>query len=257
MPISVSCPECFEEYTVKDSLAGKKVRCKACQGVIKVEQPSEPDAELDDYETAEEVPARRKSRQSAAKPAKSGKSTGQKKGTASRGLLADVPWKSALIPLGFALVIFLLARFLPYPAVILFKVLSMLTTLACALAGFYMLARVTSRSQGDVSMEHLHGVKRVGRVTGVGGGNAIIALLTLGFVFVAIKGMIREPRKTLPWFAMAAFGVFGLVWIGKYDRDAFDKDAQQSQKQGLSPTDWDEWHKDMQRNMQNGPPVKQ
>ena len=41
MPISVSCPECFEEYTVKDSLAGTKVRCKACQGSIKVEQLSE------------------------------------------------------------------------------------------------------------------------------------------------------------------------------------------------------------------------
>lgn len=257
MTIAVTCPTCFEEYQVKDSLAGKKVRCKKCEGVIRVEQETEPELERYDHDEDDEAPCERTPRSTARKSTKSGKVTGRKSASTSGGIFADVPWKSAFIPLGIALLIFLLSRILPHPAVLLFKILSMLTTLGCALAGFYMLARVTSRAHGDVSMEHLHGVKRVGRVTGFGGGNAIIALLTLGFIFVAVKGMIRTPRQTLPWFAMGLLGVGGLIWIAKYDRDAFKPEAQRSQYQGPSSDDWDKWHQEMQHNMQQGPPIQQ
>ncbi len=36
MPISASCPQCGKTYQVKDDFAGKKFRCKACQGVVSV-----------------------------------------------------------------------------------------------------------------------------------------------------------------------------------------------------------------------------
>jgi hypothetical protein len=44
MAISVKCPnpECGKEYRLKDSFAGKKVRCRECETVIVV--PDEPDA---------------------------------------------------------------------------------------------------------------------------------------------------------------------------------------------------------------------
>jgi hypothetical protein len=36
MPISADCPRCGKTYQVKDDFAGKKFRCKACQGVVTV-----------------------------------------------------------------------------------------------------------------------------------------------------------------------------------------------------------------------------
>jgi predicted Zn finger-like uncharacterized protein len=36
MPIDVSCPACSSNFTLKDELAGKKVRCSSCQAVIEV-----------------------------------------------------------------------------------------------------------------------------------------------------------------------------------------------------------------------------
>lgn len=38
MAISVQCAECFETFSVRDELAGKKVRCKSCGGTILVER---------------------------------------------------------------------------------------------------------------------------------------------------------------------------------------------------------------------------
>lgn len=45
MTISVSCDECFQEYRLNDTLAGKKVKCKECGAVIQV-----PAADVDDVE---------------------------------------------------------------------------------------------------------------------------------------------------------------------------------------------------------------
>ena len=36
MPISADCPKCGKTYQVKDDFAGKKFRCKACEGVVSV-----------------------------------------------------------------------------------------------------------------------------------------------------------------------------------------------------------------------------
>lgn len=36
MAINASCPQCGKTYQVKDDFAGKKFRCKACEGVVSV-----------------------------------------------------------------------------------------------------------------------------------------------------------------------------------------------------------------------------
>lgn len=56
MTISVSCDECFQEYRLNESLAGKKVKCKECGAVIKVPAGDAPDDLdfLDDGEAEEE-----------------------------------------------------------------------------------------------------------------------------------------------------------------------------------------------------------
>lgn len=40
MPITATCPKCQKEYRVKDELAGKKFRCKACQAIVTVPEPA-------------------------------------------------------------------------------------------------------------------------------------------------------------------------------------------------------------------------
>ena len=40
MPITATCPKCNQEYRLKDDVAGKKFRCKACQAVVTVPEPS-------------------------------------------------------------------------------------------------------------------------------------------------------------------------------------------------------------------------
>ena len=42
MPIKTHCPNCCKEYRVKDELAGRKFRCKDCQGVVAVPKPASP-----------------------------------------------------------------------------------------------------------------------------------------------------------------------------------------------------------------------
>lgn len=39
MPLRVLCPECSQQYQLKEELAGKKVRCKMCEAVIPVPAP--------------------------------------------------------------------------------------------------------------------------------------------------------------------------------------------------------------------------
>jgi hypothetical protein len=42
MPISVDCPQCGKTFRVKDELAGRKFRCKACRSVVSVPAPPKP-----------------------------------------------------------------------------------------------------------------------------------------------------------------------------------------------------------------------
>ncbi len=39
MPIQVECPECAKEYRVPDKAAGRRIRCKECDGPISIPQP--------------------------------------------------------------------------------------------------------------------------------------------------------------------------------------------------------------------------
>lgn len=51
MSISVTCPECFMEYSVPERFAGRKIKCKTCGAAIPVSKPgaaAEPD-DLDDF----------------------------------------------------------------------------------------------------------------------------------------------------------------------------------------------------------------
>lgn len=49
MSISVTCPECFMDFSVPERFAGKKIKCKACAAAIPVPQPGAA-AEADDLE---------------------------------------------------------------------------------------------------------------------------------------------------------------------------------------------------------------
>jgi len=44
MPIEVVCPQCRKTLRVGDHVAGKKIRCPACQAVVTVPELAEPDA---------------------------------------------------------------------------------------------------------------------------------------------------------------------------------------------------------------------
>ncbi|MDB5388275.1 MAG: hypothetical protein JWM11_3921 [Planctomycetaceae bacterium] len=63
MTISVSCDECFQEYQLNNSLAGKKVKCKECGAVIKVpDDEALDDLEFLDDDDDDEKPRRKPSR---------------------------------------------------------------------------------------------------------------------------------------------------------------------------------------------------
>ncbi len=240
MPIDVTCPDCFQEYSVKESLAGKKIRCKECQGIIKVPADA---AGVDDLEDLfDEAPTSTKSKPGSAKTSKSGKRTGGKQATASRGGWSEVPWIGAGIPLGIAIVLFTLSRLLPFgPAVMIVMLLTMLVTLGCGLAGFYMLARVSSRMSGDLQLGHLRTAKKVG------GGEAVVALASIGFLVVVTKALFQAPRKTVPWFLMMVLGIGGLVWTVKNDRDAFKPGAFRNQNSSMSDAEWERIKADVSR----------
>lgn len=50
MAISVTCPECFRDYSIPDQYAGKKIKCKGCGAAIRVE--ADPAVEDDDFDDA-------------------------------------------------------------------------------------------------------------------------------------------------------------------------------------------------------------
>jgi hypothetical protein len=88
MPIQVDCQQCGKEYRVADTAAGKKFRCKSCEGIVKVpaaESPQVPkdpwdDLDLDAYEspvggappTTAPLPRRRSSKPGRRKASRSG-----------------------------------------------------------------------------------------------------------------------------------------------------------------------------------------
>jgi hypothetical protein len=73
MPISVACT-CGKKLTVKDESAGKKVRCPACQTILKIPVPESPeeDGEFPDLEDEEDLapPTRSRSTKSKSKDRK-------------------------------------------------------------------------------------------------------------------------------------------------------------------------------------------
>jgi predicted Zn finger-like uncharacterized protein len=217
MSISITCPECFQQMTVSDGLAGKKVRCKECKGVVEVAVESEPESEPETEEV--KLPARTRSRGSRSTASVGLESGGNAaKGASGQSRWSEVPWKPAGIPMGIGLALFALSRVLPMGWLWLIAlVLNWLWLLGCGLTAAYMLVRVSSRLGSDISMAQITAVKRLGRSSGLGGGNAIVFFLTLGFVWVAIKGMIKAPGKTIPWFLMMVIGITGFVWTVKRD----------------------------------------
>ncbi len=53
MPIDVTCSKCGEEYRLKDTLAGKTVRCKSCQATLSVPDSQFMD-DIDEYEVVDD-----------------------------------------------------------------------------------------------------------------------------------------------------------------------------------------------------------
>ena len=56
MLLDIECPHCEADYKVPDTLLGKTIRCKACQGAIAVREPDD----VEDDGEEEVVPVRRK-----------------------------------------------------------------------------------------------------------------------------------------------------------------------------------------------------
>lgn len=75
MAISISCGKCGKRYSVKDELAGKKIRCKECETLVAVPTPDDDDpfgggdikssgraiAEVEDEEMTSPAPRRKSS----------------------------------------------------------------------------------------------------------------------------------------------------------------------------------------------------
>ena len=204
MTISVSCPDCFQEYSVKDELAGKKIRCKACQSIIKIAAAAD---QLDELEDVDDEPALGSSRARSSKGSKAAQQTSKKKKSTNPSVSSGIPWRGVGIPLGIAL-----------------------TLMGCGAVGFYMLARVSARMGRDVQSGHLRATRKIA------GSEAAIAFASLAIFYVMVKGMILAPQRTLPWALMSVIGIGGVVWIGYFEKDAFKPPLPQQH----SPPGWDD-----------------
>ncbi|MEW4570886.1 hypothetical protein AB1L88_23715 [Tautonia sp. JC769] len=145
--ITISCPDCGQRYTLKDSLRGKTVRCKRCQAPFAVEAPPEPEHESppDLYGFDEDDAPRSATPGGAADaigdpvapPARRGVS--RPAGPRSRSRRDEVelskPAKFALIAAGTMLALSLvLGFFLPGPAIML-AMLVMILAIGVAIGG--------------------------------------------------------------------------------------------------------------------------
>lgn len=227
MAIGVSCPDCFQKYSVKDELVGKKIRCKACQCVIQIEAPAN---ELDELEDVDDEPVPDSSRARSSKGTKVARQTSEKKKSSKPSASSGIPWLGVGIPLGSAIALYLASKFLPYGVLKLGSLLlAMLTLTGCGAVGFYMLARVSARLGSDVQYGHLRAARKIA------GKEAAIAFASLAIFFVMARGVIQAPLRTLPWLLMTVIGVTGVVGIGYFEKDAFKKPPQQ-----YSPPGWDD-----------------
>jgi len=68
MAITITCDECFQDFTVKDEAAGKKVKCKSCGAVVAVPKKGRARDDDDDDDDEAPRPSRSASKRSAAKP---------------------------------------------------------------------------------------------------------------------------------------------------------------------------------------------
>ncbi|MCG8586353.1 MAG: hypothetical protein MI757_16720, partial [Pirellulales bacterium] len=59
MPINFACPTCQKKYSVKDSLAGKRVKCASCGAVIEIPDETPGLADDDELRLADEKPPQR------------------------------------------------------------------------------------------------------------------------------------------------------------------------------------------------------
>ncbi|MDB5390036.1 MAG: hypothetical protein JWM11_5682 [Planctomycetaceae bacterium] len=98
MTIQVRCAECFQEFRVKDELAGKKIRCKGCQAVMTVSEAEEMDADSDDFgdDDGEEAPPIKSKRTQNQGGSKS-KKTGKKSGSKSRATGGNWSWNRSRV----------------------------------------------------------------------------------------------------------------------------------------------------------------
>ena len=228
MTISVSCPDCFQEYSVKDELAGKKIRCKACQSIIKIAAAAD---QLDELEDVDDEPALGSSRARSSKGSKAAQQTSKKKKSTNPSVSSGIPWRGVGIPLGIALTLYLASKILPYGVLKLASsLLAALTLMGCGAVGFYMLARVSARMGRDVQSGHLRATRKIA------GSEAAIAFASLAIFYVMVKGMILAPQRTLPWALMSVIGIGGVVWIGYFEKDAFKPPLPQQH----SPPGWDD-----------------
>lgn len=70
MAIQAVCGSCFMEYSVKDSLAGKKIKCKECGEVFRIPEANNGGEQFDELFADESPPQRQAARSSPATPAK-------------------------------------------------------------------------------------------------------------------------------------------------------------------------------------------
>lgn len=50
MPIPVTCPECFMDYSIPEKFAGKKIKCKSCGAAVAVPRPGTAGPEADEFD---------------------------------------------------------------------------------------------------------------------------------------------------------------------------------------------------------------
>ena len=55
MPVTATCPHCNRTYSLDDSLAGKKARCKECKNIVRSPQPPVGSGETEGEEGGEEL----------------------------------------------------------------------------------------------------------------------------------------------------------------------------------------------------------
>lgn len=149
MPIQVVCGECEKRLSVKDELAGKRVRCPGCQQPLRVPAAEEPDEwEVEDYD---EPPPR------SAAVSRSRMKSAQGKRPARPGTSSEVKsprgWKSRLkaqwhwVTVGAVLV---LAFLFPKPGLIIAGLVMAVGIVMVLVGGLTPLLMIIAKDPGTV-----------------------------------------------------------------------------------------------------------